>query len=207
MNLPQVLNALSMVSPFLVWLQRRRGYKHLFFHKLLILHIPISFMYHFLQGIKDMLSISQKYIIIFKVADCVLVHGYAITCNKCIATKKQMIFSQWETIIRGGAYMLNGSCIVNIVHEPKLLDDVAFSMIRVMAIGVLSCSSFRHTKKRISGSGYGALCALLFIADSYMLNYGHCLFHLLLGGLHNTIYDCVEERKETQLPISPMVGI
>lgn len=204
MNLPQVLNALSMVSPFVVWFQKRSGYKHLFFHKLLIFHIPISFMYHFLQGVKDMFSINRKYIIIFKVADCALIHGYTIVCNKSIATQKQMMFPRWEVIIRSGAYMLNGSCIVKIVHEPRILDDLTFSIARVMAIGVLSCSSFRHTNKLFRGSAYGLLCALLYMVDARLSNYGHGLFHLLLGGLHNTIYDCVEEQKDVLL-ISPIV--
>lgn len=205
MNLPQVLNALSMVSPFMVWLQRRNKCEDLLFHKLLIFHIPISFIYHFVQGVKDIFSINKKFIIILKVADCVMIHGYTIICNKSIATKKQMLFPQWENVVRSGAYLLNGSCIMKIVHEPKLLDDIIFSMVRVMSIGVLSCSSFRHTKNLFRGSTYGLLCALLYIVDGHLSNYGHVLFHVLLGGLHNTIYDCIEEKREIVIPILPIV--
>ena len=205
MNFPQVLNALSMASPLLIWARKRRFHKHLAFHKLLILHIPISFMYHFLQGISGIIPMSQKIIIMLKVADCAMIHGYTTICNVGIATYNKMKFSRWEALTRCSSYIINISCIVNMIREPRVIDDVVFSMMRVSAIGVLSWSTVRHTDQSIQGTVYGVSCALLFMSDSKLANYGHCLFHLLLGCLHHTIYKCVERKRELSIPMLPLL--
>jgi hypothetical protein len=207
MNLPQILNALTMVSPLWVWFNKRRSHKHLAFHKLLILHIPVSFMYHLLQGIKGLIPISHRLIVIFKVADCAMIHGYTTLCNMGITTYHRMRFTRWESIARRATHCMNISCIVNMVREPKVIDNAMFSILRVVAIGTLSSSTLSHTDQRFAGTLYGTLCALLFMVDSKLADYGHCLFHLALGGLHHTIYKCVDDdkRREISIPMLPLV--
>jgi hypothetical protein len=207
MNFPQILNALTMVSPLWVWFNKRQTHKHLSFHKLLIFHIPISFIYHLLQGFKGCIPINQRMIIVAKVADCAMIHGYTTLCNIGISTYQRMRFARWENITRGGAHCINITCIVNMVREPKSIDDAMFSMLRVTSIGTLSFSTLSRTDQRLAGTLYGTLCTLLFMVDSKLANYGHCLFHLVLGGLHHTIYKCIDDdkRRDKSIPILPLV--
>jgi hypothetical protein len=162
-------------------------------------------MYHLLQGITGIFSINPKLIVILKVADCAMIHCYTTICNIGIATHQKMKFSRIETMTRYSSHVVNISCIFNMFREPMVIDNVVFSMIRVMAIGTLSCSTFRHTDQTLQGTVYGASCVLLYVADSKLANYGHCLFHLVLGFLHHTIYKCAERKRELSIPILPLL--
>jgi hypothetical protein len=164
-------------------------------------------MYHLLQGVKDLIPISKRLIVFVKVADCVMIHGYTTICNICITKHHKMRFSTWELIGRKGTYCLNISCITHMVREPKVIDDVMFSMLRVVAIGTLSSSTLSRTDQRLEGTLYGAVCALLYMVDSKLANYGHCLFHLALGGLHHTIYRCAgyDKRRAVSIHMFPLV--
>jgi hypothetical protein len=164
-------------------------------------------MYHLLQGINGLIPISQKLIVVFKVADCAMIHGYTTLCNIGISTYQRMRFSRWERIARRGTHCINISCIVSMVREPKLIDNVMFSMLRVVSIGTLSSITLNHTDQRLTGTLCGTLCTLLFMVDSKLANYGHCLFHLVLGGLHHTIYKCIDDdkRREESIPMLPLV--
>jgi hypothetical protein len=165
-------------------------------------------MYHLLQGINELVPINKKLVIVFKVADCAMIHCYTTICNIGITRHHRMRFSTLERIGRQGSHLINISCIVNMVREPKILDDVMFSMLRICAIGTLSSSTLSRTNQRVEGTLYGTLCALLYMVDSKLANFGHCLFHLVLGGLHHTIYNCISETKKREdlIPISPLVN-
>jgi hypothetical protein len=44
------------------------------------------------------------------------------------------------------------------------------------------------------------------MVDSKLANYGHCLFHLMLGGLHHTIYKCIDDDKRREINTYITVG-
>lgn len=187
-NIPQLLNALTMVSPLYVWMRKRKSHVNNLFHKCLIIHIPVSFLYHLFQG----LCIQGRTTQTLKVVDCIFVHLYTIICNVGITTYKKIKFTRFETYTRRVTHTLNMSCVLRMVKNPILLDDVLFSFERILALGILSVSTLRHTEQCKNGCLNGLSCASLFIGDRYLAGYGHCLFHVLLGCLHNTVYKCFE---------------
>ncbi len=186
--LPQLFNAITMISPLWVWFRKRKSHNKFLFHKCLIVHIPISVAYH----LSHCFSLNTMVVTTFKVIDCILVHSYTMLCNLGIATYTKLRVSRFENLLRKGAYSLNVSCIIRMVRQPQNIDDIMFSLTRVIALGVLSGSTFRHTNQHAQGLILGTISAMLYMADDILANYGHCLFHIALGGLHHTTYLCFD---------------
>lgn len=198
-KITQLLNAISMACPFFVWMKKRHLHARRLFHRFLIVHIPLSFVYHFLQGVKLPISHREKIITFFKVTDCMFVHVYALICNRGIATYQKIKFTRGEKIARCALYSLNTVYALRMVREPSLIDMVQFSIGRIFALGGLSLSTLCHTKQLHKGIVCGSFGSVLYILDPYLGNYGHCMFHVILGNLHETIYCCFEEKIDLPL--------
>lgn len=183
----QVLNAITMVSPLWVWMHRRKTHSHVKFHKFLKYHIPCSITYHLTQCFFTN-SVLARFL---KLCDCIMVHIHASLCNIDIITYNNIKISLPESVVRKSAYSLNYLCIVRMIRQPRIIDNVVFSVERIIAMGVLSCSTLTHTNQMRNGAIIGASSAALYIADNALAQLGHPCFHILLGLLHQTSYNCI----------------
>jgi hypothetical protein len=192
-KITQLLNAISMACPLFVWMKKHHCHARRLFHRFLIVHIPLSFVYHFLQGVKLPIPNIEKIITFLKVTDCMFVHIYTSICNRDIAIYQKINYAQSEKVGRCAMYSLNTICMLKMIKQPSLIDETHFSIGRVLALGGLSLSTLRHTKQLQKGILCGSFGALLYILDPYLGNYGHCIFHIVLGNVHETIYCCFED--------------
>lgn len=178
--IPQLLNALSLLSPLLVWRKHKKVMGKTLLHKFVAIHLPISFVYHALQGLCCYSRLSS----IAKLLDYVCIHSYAVIC----ASKGRR--SQQPAIA------LNTCCIVYIITCCDTIDNndtfhvTCFRMSSLVMSGKSFLSLLPHTYKKIRNETifYGFACSSLFILDDRLLSYGHSLFHLLLGGLYACIF-------------------
>jgi hypothetical protein len=179
--IPQLLNALSLLSPLLVWRKHKKTMGKTLLHKFVALHLPISFVYHALQG----LCCNSRLSSIAKLLDYVCIHSYAMICaSKGRQNKKPAI-------------ALNACCIVYIVTCCNTIDNnnntfhvTFFRMGSLVMSGKSYVSSLPHTYQKLRNQTivYGFACSSLFILDEQLLCCGHSLFHLLLGGLYACIF-------------------
>jgi hypothetical protein len=167
---------LSLLSPLLVWRKHKKVMGKTLLHKFVAIHLPISFVYHALQG----LCCYSRLLSIAKLLDYVCIHSYAMIC----ASKGRCS--------RKPAMALNTCCVVYIVSCCDTIDKIDSFHITFFRMGslVMSGKSFlsslphTHKKLRIKAICYGFACSSLFILDDQLLSCGHPLFHLLLGGLY-----------------------
>lgn len=175
--IPQVLNAISLLSPLIFWLRHKNKVGNTLIHKFVAWHLPVSFSYHFLKGI----CFSGYITDIAKLLDYACIHSYAIIC--CLRRKRRKTLC-----IIGNIYCIH-HCIFNNIH----IDDPQFSFARM---GVLAMSAHQvasNTSKRKVAFLQGTVCSCLFVMDEHMYCYGHSLFHLVLGGLYDSIFHITAE--------------
>lgn len=184
----QIANAFSMISPFIAWWSHRRNQdsknKHLKrLRRTLIIHIPISFLYHFTSA----LGIQGLTRNILKSCDLSLVHLYALQARSAITdnVSRFSITSQEKPKL---STLLNLYCVVRVC---KGYEDTRLRMTSLYACGhdvVRHVGNHKHTKKMVV---LGVSSSILFYFDESLKNMGHSMFHILLGFLHNEIFGLV----------------
>lgn len=178
--IPQMLNALSLLSPLMFWRKHKNKIGHTLIHKFVIIHLPISFTYHFLKGLCWHNRISE----FVKLVDYACIHSYAILCCAC---KRHRCRKQHTSILS------NIYCIQKVIFSRNEVETIRFTMIRLSSLASAGHCFTSHTTKKKYAIVHGTTCTLLFMIDENLKNYGHCLFHLALGGLYNCIFNIVTD--------------
>ena len=175
--IPQVLNAVSLFSPLLFWLRHKKKIGNTLIHRFVAWHLPVSFCYHFLKGICWSGCITD----IAKLLDYTCIHSYAIIC--CLRRKRRK-----TPCIIGNVYCIHHSIFKNI-H----IDDPRFTLARMSILAMSAHQVASNTSKQKAAFLQGTVCSCLFVMDEYMYSYGHCLFHLVLGGLYDSVFHITAE--------------
>jgi hypothetical protein len=181
--IPQILNALSLLSPVLFWIKHKKKLRDKLIHKFVIWHMPISFIYHFLQGLHCINNICH----IAKTLDYVCIHTYGIIC--CLQKKTKSNKKIYLSIL-ANSYCLN-KIVVN--HQSNKIDCATFTVVR---LGALSLSGFClacKTSMQHNAVAHGALCCCFYVLDEHLQCYGHCLFHVTLCALYDCIFNISSE--------------
>lgn len=180
----QLLNAITMASPFYFWLKNRKKHRQKLMHKFLLLHIPISFGFHVVCsfGIKGIMCN------FLKLMDLSMIHIYSIVSareikltNKPILQKKEKIF------LENLGILLNVCCVLEICkgynHEHELF--------RIASIIVMGYSTLCYNQNLLKITKLGLLSSLCYLLDEHLYNLGHPLFHIMLGGLYNELFSAL----------------
>jgi hypothetical protein len=175
--IPQVLNAVSLVSPLFFWLRHKKKIGNTLVHRFVALHLPISFLYHFLKGVCWNGCITN----IAKMLDYACIHSYAIIC--CSRRKRLR-----TTCIFGNVYCIHHSIFYN-----PYIDDPRFTFARLSVLAMSAHQLASATSKQRTAFLQGTVCSCFFVMDECMYSYGHCLFHLVLGGLYDSIFHIIAE--------------
>jgi hypothetical protein len=182
----EIYNVLSMISPLCFWWKHKNKHNKTLIHTFLISHIPISIFYHFSLAFNFVNSNVRH---VLKLCDCIMIHIYTIICNYKIAKIQNIQISFASKIIRCFGYTTNIHSIHRLFITPT--HDTLFSLYRLFAIGFLSnhtiiTSQCNNFKKQMTL--YGCLSSLFYVIDPFIANYGHSIFHLMLGFLHNEMF-------------------
>lgn len=175
-KLIQLSNAFTMISPLITWLFHRKkslGLKHKA-TRLLLIHIPISFLYHLVSAFNTPVMIVR----IFKAADLSLIHIYTVKlCNFFVV--KNNICKQSR--LYKFSVFLNTVCIIRVCdgHEDTIM--------RMVGLYICSYNALKNEPNRNDIALTGFVASSFFYFDDYLLNMGHSLFHLTLGLLHHKV--------------------
>lgn len=182
----EICNALTMISPLCFWWKHKNKHYKTLIHTFLISHIPVSILYHFSLAFHFINSNVRNFL---KLCDCIMIHTYAIICNYKIAKIQNVQISVASKMIRCFGYTTN----IHSIHRLFITQthDTLFSLYRLVAIGLLSnhtiiTSKCNNFKKQMTL--YGSLSSLFYVIDPFIANYGHSIFHLILGFLHNEMF-------------------
>lgn len=177
----QLANAFSMISPFICWLchRKKKNTQDVNIHKqkatrLLSLHIPISFIYHFLSAFNVPCFVRQ----LLKKADLSMIHLYALKLSEYIQQKRKYIVNDNVKKLSTG---INSLCIMRIMqgHEDTLM--------RLTGLYICSYNTLKNEQNVHEIIIVGSISSLLFYFDDYLSNIGHSFFHMLLGLLHHKL--------------------
>jgi len=179
--LSELANAFSMLSPLVCWFRQRRQHSQRKMHKMMIVHIPISIMYHVVCAIPSMRHKVVRRLL--KITDLVLIHVFSLTAAK-------EIHDVVGHVVHVGAVArlprsLNTLCIYRISrgNEDKWLRLAA----------VYSCVHYglKHNKnkrKQLQIYAIGTLACTFYLLDAKLYNFGHSLFHVVLGVLQCQLF-------------------
>lgn len=177
----QIANAFSMISPLIAWWSKRRhrAIDIKWLRRTLIIHIPISFLYH-LTSAFHIQGLTRN---ILKSCDLSLVHVYALQASCAIRNKlTEFSFKPHKPKV---SMVVNIFCIMRVC---KGHEDTRLRMSSLYICGhdvVRHIGNHKHTPKLIV---LGVSSSLLFYFDDSLKNMGHSMFHILLGLLHNEIF-------------------
>ncbi len=187
--IPQLLNAVSLLSPWLIWRKHRKEIGNAFIHRFVAMHLPVSFLYHALQGLRCQIRLT----IIAKLLDYVCIHSYAIICSFEGRSSQKLAIAS------------NACCILCIFTCHGSIETLQITCIRMGSLAMsgkcyLSSLPHKHQKLRNEAMCYGLACSTRFILDDQLLSCGHSLFHLLLGGLYGCIFRIRKARNAHNAP-------
>lgn len=178
--IPQLLNAISLLSPLLIWRKHKTKIGYSLAHKFVIWHLPISFTYHMLQAVHFKRLITK----IAQNIDCVCIHVYAIICS-------------WH----GKKHKLTHKCISlcpNIYCIRRIIlsnedEKIIFTCVRLCSLAISGFCFSYHSKKNFSTTKHALICSCLYVFDKQLWKCGHSLFHIMLGNLYNCIFEVINE--------------
>jgi hypothetical protein len=185
----QIANAFTMISPLIAWwhhrnTKRQKECRELFrLRRTLILHIPISFLYHMVSG----LNVRRCVRGLLKACDLSLVHVYALQACKTIKKihgNGSLHLSKLPRI----PLLLNSYCITRVCRG---YED---TKLRMSSLYICTQDAIQHvkcTRTKCRMFLLGAWSSVLFYWDEQMMRMGHSMFHILLGFLHHEILGLV----------------
>lgn len=171
----QIANALTMISPLIVWFKHRNAQKECkelsCLKHMLIIHIPVSFMYHMVSAFNTGRCIRG----LLKRADLSLIHIYAL--KACGAIKR--------TQLSKASTMLNAYCVT------RVFQGYEDTKLRISSLYICTHDALRHIKVVDKAKQrliiLGVTSSLLFYFDEDLKSMGHSMFHILLGFLHHEV--------------------
>jgi hypothetical protein len=192
----EILNSVTMLSPF--WALFRNIGRHnkcTLMHKLQIIHIPISVIFHAMCATSNKSPITN----ILRITDLTLIHVYGLVASRAISNAKKQKEKENKNrshlLIKDHhhlnkpfyqmAILINTYCILSIVTNRQ--ND----MVRI--IGLALCGSDRlqdPSMKSIIPLGFAS--CLLYLIDEKLNGLGHPIFHILLGFLQNHLFMCLD---------------
>jgi FlaA1/EpsC-like NDP-sugar epimerase len=177
----QIANAVSMISPLICMLFHRKSYKtkNDINHKskatrLLSIHIPISFCYHFISAFDRFFHLRN----VLKIADLSMIHYYALRISQYFHQKRKVNI---QTPLSKMSLCINSICIVRVCqgHEDTLT--------RIIGLYLCSYNALKDEENVSEIITIGSISSALFYFDEHLNNIGHSLFHIMLGLLHHKI--------------------
>jgi FlaA1/EpsC-like NDP-sugar epimerase len=179
----QIANAISMVSPLICMLFHRNNNKDTNKNKnkatrLLLIHIPISFSYHFISAFNRFFHLRN----ILKIADLCMIHYYALRISQYFQQKRNVnVTVNNQTPLSKVSLCINSMCIVRVCqgHEDTL--------IRMTGLYLCSYNALKDQENLNGIITIGSISSAFFYFDEHLNNIGHSLFHILLGLLHHKI--------------------
>lgn len=184
----QIANAFTMISPLVAWWHHRKKNRNKECHKLLrlrrtlIVHIPVSFMYHFISG----LNVNGCVRALLKRCDLSLVHVYALQACKTIKSLQ----GNGSLRLAKLSFLLNSYCITRVCRG---YED---TKLRMSSLYICTHDAIKHvkcTRTKWCMIILGISSSALFYFDEQLMRMGHSMFHILLGFLHNEILGLVVE--------------
>jgi hypothetical protein len=179
----QIANAVSMISPLICMLFHRNKNKHIDKNavslkrkatRLLSIHIPISFCYHFISAFDRFFHLRN----LLKIADLSLIHYYALRISHYFNQKRDVTV---QTPLSKMSLCINSMCIVRVCqgHEDTLT--------RIIGLYLCSYNALKDQENLNEIILVGSISSVLFYYDEHLKNIGHSLFHIMLGLLHHKI--------------------
>jgi hypothetical protein len=181
MIVTQLLNAISLLSPCLIWCKHKKKLGHLLVHKFVIWHLPISFMYHMLKAVhcKRLITVTMQKL------DVVCIHSYAIICSWYGTTHKT------KTIIL--STLPNIYCIPRLLLSNKV-ETFMFTCVRLCSLAMSGKCLFQQSHKMYVAIKHGLMCSGFYLFDDNLYGYGHSIFHVILGDLYDCIFKEINEQ-------------
>lgn len=173
----QLLNALTMISPLVALISgcKKKQIHRKTIGKTLIIHIPISFAYHLSCALNGPIDTINT----FKTADLSLIHIYAITVH---ANMNEKSCDSLQNVSK----LMNAICVFRVC---KGYEDTLF---RLASLYVGSYNLVKRTKKKHTLIGLSVVSSLLFYFDDHVKSLGHPTFHVLLGFIHNHVFNVID---------------
>ena len=169
MNPLQLLNAATMLFPFISWYKHRKKNKNKLLHKIIAIHIPVSAIYHLVSAFKP--SITLQFL------DFSLIHFTSLVIGNSICKKKSSRLLDITTQLATLPFHIK-SCI-DVFYRKENIKT------RFCAIIINALPMFLVNKKiAIRATACGLLCY-----KTYTHRYGHPVFHVILMELYNVCYE------------------
>lgn len=189
----ELANALSMLSPLVCWFRHRRRHAHTRLHKMMIVHIPISALYHLscaLPRCKAGVAVVRR---VLRIADLVLIHVFSLTAAEDAGT------------VPRAAKAYNGLCIYRTVrgHDDTLLRLGAVSTCAYFGLRHYASKSRSEKKKVMQLCSTGTLACALYVLDAHLHHVGHSLFHVVLGMFQSQLFDLFGEGYTSKALFNP----
>ena len=177
MNLFELANAISMVVPLCVWFTHRRKRSHQDTHKMMIIQIPFSFLYHMSNALIGQCGLTA----VLRVCDISLIHIYSFIATRNIKRKMSHMINAIDKRFEDTLMLWNTYYIYRVY---KGYDD---SYTRIIGLYVSSMYAVFGKKECLVLTGLGSLCSLLYLFDDRLNHLGHSMFHIALGGLYHGV--------------------
>ena len=174
----QIANAVTMISPLICMLFHRHTNKNnTHKHKatrLLSIHIPISFCYHFISAFNRFLGLRH----VLKIADLSMIHYYALKLSHYFHQKRNVCV---QSNLSKLSFCINSVCIIRVCHGHE------DTFTRIIGLYICSYNALKDEENLREIISIGSVSSVLFYYDEHLKNVGHSLFHVLLGILHHKI--------------------
>jgi len=170
----QIANAVSMLSPLMAWWHHRKNKAGTCgLTRTMICHIPVSFMYHLVSGFGLRGLVRQ----VLKALDLSLIHIYAVQTSCALMQRMP------KAPLTNFPTMLNFYCVFRVCqgHED--------TGVRMTSLYLCSHTAMRHLQwsKKKQVVLIGGLSSAFFYFDDRLGDWGHSIFHIMLGRLHHEI--------------------
>jgi hypothetical protein len=180
----QIFNAITMISPFISWFKHRHNLRNTRTHNLLLIHLPLSTLYHLISAFKDGCKIQK----ILLTLDIALIHAYSLSATNEISKCLNITYNKSELNILRTSYCMNTFCIAHVsIHKNN--NDINFNLTRITSLFLHSYVPLQKLNVINKLFGLGSISVLLYMFDNKLYNYGHSIFHIILGLLHNRIFE------------------
>lgn len=186
----QLANSITMISPFVSWLYHRRKSrilrKHTTLHvsRLMIVHIPISVLYHGFAAFGIMKPVYG----VLKAADLSLIHLHAMVVARLLWGKQRVDYNHGQK--HAGQYhammcILRASETLNILSIYKICRAKENILMRLCSLYLSGACTLPMEKKCSEVAMVGLISSSLYALDDRLKNTGHAMFHIVLGYLHH----------------------
>lgn len=171
MNLIQIANSISMIFPLIAWWKNRKKYPKSIMNKLLIIHTPVSFIYHTVCAFRSNFRLLQF-------ADYVLIHLTSLITGNHIVKNCHPIL---RFITQTMTYPIHTKACLDVFFNYENINLRFFAIIlnNIPLIWVYPFISFEIITN----------CVLSYKLYTFKSGAYHPLFHALLLHLYNKCYE------------------